>query len=67
MNAGSDSTKIISTLDADVKDVLPAGFMDLYEVYSYRNAASILSNAYGDDFSQSLILLWLSESRPKKS
>jgi CRISPR-associated protein Csd2 len=50
--ATPDGTTVISTIDPDLQDVFPAGFMDLYEVHSYRNASRILATAYKDEFLQ---------------
>jgi hypothetical protein len=41
-----DSLPLLSARDSDdLSDLFPAGFLDLYEVHSYRNAARILATA----------------------
>jgi hypothetical protein len=47
-----DMAPIISAIDQDFGGVFPAGFTDLYEVYSYRNASRILASACRDEFDQ---------------
>lgn len=47
-----EPVKIISVRDSDLGDVLPAGFLDRYEVQSYRNAARILASASPNDFAE---------------
>jgi CRISPR-associated protein Csd2 len=41
---------IISARDPDVSGIFPAGFDELYEIHSYRNAARILSSSCKAEF-----------------
>lgn len=43
---------VITARDPDVSTLFPRGFEDLYEVLSYRNAASILATACKSEFSE---------------
>ena len=54
ISASSHGITVISTIDPELLDVFPAGFTDLYEVYSYRNASRILATAYAEEFAQIL-------------
>lgn len=42
----------INSLDKEDRSLFPDGFFDLYEVYSYRNAAQILVTTCSDDFNE---------------
>jgi len=41
---------VITARDPDIPGLFPPGFGDLYEVHSYRNAASILANSCQPEF-----------------
>ncbi|MCG5239595.1 BglII/BstYI family type II restriction endonuclease [Azospirillum doebereinerae] len=47
-----DTAPIIEAKDADLGDLFPPGFLDLYEVHSYRNAARILAYACTPEFQE---------------
>lgn len=47
-----DTAPIIEAKDADLGDLFPPGFLDLYEVHSYRNAARILAHACPAEFQE---------------
>lgn len=44
------SIPVITARDPDLSGLFPAGFEDLYEVHSYRNAASILATSCKGEF-----------------
>ncbi|MEW6768258.1 MAG: BglII/BstYI family type II restriction endonuclease [Pseudomonadota bacterium] len=49
----AESFSLLSARDSDdFNDVFPSGFSDLYEIYSYRNAARILATACKSDFDE---------------
>lgn len=50
--AHSTSIPVISARDTNVSGLFPAGFEDLYEVHSYRNAARILASSCQAEFQQ---------------
>lgn len=45
-----DKAPLIEARDPDLGDLFPPGFLDLYEVHSYRNAARILAHACTAEF-----------------
>ncbi|KAA0577338.1 hypothetical protein FZ983_20905 [Azospirillum sp. B21] len=45
-----DKAPLIEARDPDLGDLFPPGFLDLYEVHSYRNAARILAYACTPEF-----------------
>ncbi|PWC32623.1 BglII/BstYI family type II restriction endonuclease [Azospirillum sp. TSO35-2] len=45
-----DKAPLIEARDSDLGDLFPPGFLDLYEVHSYRNAARILAYACAPEF-----------------
>lgn len=47
-----DAAPIISARDPDLGDLFPPGFLDLYEVHSYRNATRILAHACRAEFDE---------------
>jgi len=47
-----DTAPIIEAKDSDLGDLFPPGFLDLYEVHSYRNAARILAHACTAEFQE---------------
>jgi hypothetical protein len=44
--------RLISARDAELGARFPAGFLDRYEIHSYRNAARILATASPDEFAE---------------
>lgn len=45
-----DDAPLIEAKDPDPAELFPPGFLDLYEVHSYRNAARILAHACPEEF-----------------
>ena len=47
-----EPVRLISARDAKLGAEFPAGFLDRYEVHSYRNAARILASASPGEFAE---------------
>ena len=52
-----DELPLMSARDTGIEGVFPAGFLDRYEVISYRNAARILQTACPDEFAEIIATL----------